>query len=397
MILDDSLLTSVNEWLSAHQKTMVDDLLALVNLPSYSRDKAGCDRVADWISHWLARLPGQVTRIPETEVGDQLIYTSPAALSGQKAWMLMGHMDTVFPPESPFQSATVLSDRIVGPGVVDMKGGLIVGLYTLAALDAMQLLDQIPLMFMLNSDEEIGSRYSIHTTRSLLDRVHAVFILEESGPSHEIAIARKGRMRLQFTVTGEAGHAAYVKENKASAILALARLIQELEALNNVWPEAVFNVGVIKGGVADNVVSEQAVATLGCRFPDMAAKADIVQRIDDIIAAEPNPRISIQYTIPSAAPPMQPDETALALADHIVATAARLGQPVTTETRWGASDGNMISDLGTPVIDGLGPRGGNDHCEQEYIFPESLSERAVLLTASLLQIHGAGDMARPYK
>ena len=154
---------------------------------------------------------------------------SGAQLSAKKQVLLVGHMDTVFPKETDFNWYKEDKENSYGPGVVDMKGGLVVGIYALMALDKLGLLQQIPLTFVFNSDEEIGSRSSVDLIQKEANSSAFAFVLEAGGLENEIVTGRKGNLTIELHIEGEAGHAAFATKNKPSAILEMAHKIIEFE------------------------------------------------------------------------------------------------------------------------------------------------------------------------
>jgi glutamate carboxypeptidase len=373
----------IQDYLQDREAEQFQLLKELVLLPSYSRDKAGVDAVG---RHLAASLQGTGMRlevVPEEVYGDQLVFRSPACGKGAKPLLLFGHLDTVFPPESGFSWYREEGEIVRGPGVIDMKGGLVVAVFAIRALAAVGLLEKIPLTLICNSEEEIGSPAST----ALFEREAAGSCLalgfECGGLDGEVVTGRKGRAGFTLRVAGRAGHAAFAGPDKASAILELAHKVIALEALNDPQRQIVLNVGVVRGGIGPNTVAEQAEAEIDTRFLQLADAADTTARIEAIAAACRVPGTSAALEVKSTRPPMEQSAGNRALFARIDAEARRLGQPCREQLRSGVSDANTIALAGIPVVDGLGPIGEHDHSDREYMRRDSLPART-LLAASFL-------------
>ena len=175
-------------------------------------------------------------------------------------------MDTVFPEDTDFNWYKEDRANSYGPGVADMKGGLVAGIFALKALIARGLLENIPVTFIFNSDEESGSGSSREIIRQEARNSAFAFVLECGGLNGEIATGRKGNLSIKLTVKGRAGHAAFAGPDKGSAILELARKTIEFESLNEPEKGISVNVGIFEGGIGSNTVAENAVANVDFRF-----------------------------------------------------------------------------------------------------------------------------------
>jgi glutamate carboxypeptidase len=179
--------------------------------------------------------------------------------------LLCGHTDTVFPPEMNFNQMHLQNDKITGPGVIDMKGGLVIGMMALKFLQEMNLL-HLPLVFFFNSDEEIGSPSSKEIFSHLASQAKCALVLECGGLENEVVTGRKGKIGMTITTSGKSGHAAFILKDKKSAILEMAHKIIALENLNNFFEDASFNVGRIEGGVGPNSVPARCSIMLDIRY-----------------------------------------------------------------------------------------------------------------------------------
>jgi glutamate carboxypeptidase len=379
----DALLTNLTVYLKDQEKAMRDALRGLVLIQSGTHNKAGVDRVCHEIYGLLEPLPLNRRIIPQTSYGDILFAFIPAD-EGKRRVLLVGHMDTIFPEDSPFCGWREDERHLYGPGVVDMKGGLVVGIFALKALAALGLLQDLPVTLIFNSEEEIGSPVSRPLFAAEASRSAFAFVLECGGMQGQIVTGRKGRLGLKVTARGQAGHAAKVVDGKKSAILDLAHVIIELEGLNGRYPGVSVNIGQTAGGIVPNSVPEEAWATIDVRSPSIQGFEFFHSRLDELMKRRQAGRMDLRVEAVVQVPVMEATEKNKALFTIIAGEARRLGIPVVEQFRAGASDANIIAEAGTPVVDGLGPIGEHDHSDREYLITESLYVRSALLALSLL-------------
>ena len=369
-------------------KTLLFKLLEeLVLIPSFSKDKQGVDRVGQKIAQAFKGTGFTCTFTDNKDLGNNLIVRSPCRAADHKSRILVtGHMDTVFPPQSAFNWYKDDDKRCFGPGVADMKGGLVVGIFAIKALIHAGLMHNIPLTFIFNSDEEIGSPSSRELIAQEAIRSRLAYVLEAGGLANEIVTGRKGSLRMQMTIAGKAGHAAFAGENKVSAILELAHKIIDIEAMN--YPEHGMsaNVGTVSGGIGTNTVPDKAVADLDFRFLESVQSDLIRARINKLTNQTIIPGTTTAIKLISQRPAMPRTSRNQDLFKQIQKLSLQFDTPVIDELRQGVSDANIIADTGTPVIDGLGPVGAKDHSEDEYIEKASLWERCILFAHILSQI-----------
>lgn len=385
---------NTNTYIDEHRDQILDDLKRLVNIQSYSYNPEGTNRVVAAIQDIASELPGSWEIDTQTVVGNHLVYNSFNS-EPEKKILILGHMDTVFPPDSPFQQFTRDDAQCYGPGVNDMKGGLIVGMYALKCLHSLGLLSQIPLTFIFNSDEEIGSLYSHSLIRSHARRSAYAFILEGGGTIPEIVVGRKGRMVFTFEVFGQAGHAAFCKDDKISAIMEMASKILQIEQMNAIANDVAVNVGTIVGGVGPNTVPDYAKIQIDIRYLTQDQKSEILKQLDDICSTVSVQGARVKLTQTLSADPVRDVPSNYALYHLAEEIARSLKLPVKASIRSGASDANQIAGTGIPLIDGLGPNGGNDHSEREFSVIESLYRRTVLFAELLRESWSkwtAGDL-----
>jgi glutamate carboxypeptidase len=297
--------------------------------------------------------------------------------------LLVGHYDTVWPVgttnERPF---TVNGNIVRGPGVFDMKGGLvqlILAIKTLRDLDLEPTL--LPVIFV-NADEEIGSRTSTRYISMLARRANRAFVLEPSlGRDGSLKTERKGIGRFKVTVHGKAAHAGLDPEDGASAILELSHVIQKLFAMNDDDRGITVNVGTVDGGIRPNVIAANSSAVIDVRVPTIADGDRIEKLIHNMKPEVPGVRLRIEGAI--GRPSMESTPRNAALWNHAQQIGKQLGLDLSHAKVGGGSDGNTTSQF-TATLDGLGPVGGGAHARREFIYIDKTLERAALLTMLLL-------------
>jgi glutamate carboxypeptidase len=379
----DNLLENLTACLRDQEEAMHDALKKLVLIQSGTHSKAGVDRLCRTLCGLLEPLPLERRILPQEKYGDMLIASTAADGTGRRI-LLAGHMDTIFPADSPFNGWREDDRFFYGPGVVDMKGGLVTGIFALKALSSMGLLSGLPITWLFNSEEEVGSPVSRPLFRAEAERAAMAFVLECGGMRGEVVTGRKGRLGLRISARGRAGHAAKVVKGKRSAILDLARVVVELEELNGRFPGVSVNVGQMAGGIVPNSVPEEARAEIDVRSPNAEGFAFFRDQLDGVMKRGAAAGMELSVETVSEAPVMEATEGNKALFKVVAGEARRLQIPIVEHFRAGVSDANTIAEAGTPVIDGLGPIGENDHSDREYMVRASFLPRSALLALSLV-------------
>jgi glutamate carboxypeptidase len=380
-------LGDIERLVAADLPAFLADLETLVNIDCGSYTKPGVDEVGRWAAAFLEGLGATVVRHPDATLGDTIVGEFQGSRGGRRA-LLIGHMDTVFDPGTAAARPFRVADGVAhGPGVSDMKGGLLTGLYAVRTLT--RISDEFPferLWFVANPDEEIGSPTSTPIIRELATGVDAAFVFECARANGDIVSSRKGIVDARIVIHGRAAHAGVEPEKGRSAILAAAHLVPALHALTGRWPGVTCNVGVIHAGTRPNVVAEEArleVDLRAVRGEDLDAAQAAVR---DLIAAPAVPDVTMDMETMATWRPMEKLERSGRLVETAVAIAARLGFPLRDAATGGASDANTTSGLGVPSLDGLGPIGGNDHAPGEYLELGSIVPRTTLAAALLLAV-----------
>ncbi len=369
--------------ISSLEKDMFQLLRQLVLIQSGTYNKSGIDRVAEIVSSFLSDASMNVELLKMPECGNMIRAWSSKA-DFQKPILLVGHMDTVFPHDTGFKHYHEDETRAYGPGVMDMKGGLVVGIFALKALSDLGFLEDVPVSLFFNSEEEIGSPYSRQFIEDMAARSRAAFVLEGGGLRSEVVVGRKGKIGLDLQVSGRAGHAGGAGLDKPSAVLEAAHKVIALERLNHP-PDILVNVGQISGGMGPNSIAEHARLGVDVRFNRPEDEKVLLGWIEQIASASAVPETSSEIIITSSRPPMRTEAKIIKLYEFVLNVSRKYDVPMGSETRGGVSDANFIAAMGVPVLDGLGPCGDLDHSDQEYIIKKSMVERVILLAGSLLE------------
>jgi len=382
-------LAAIETGLRADEPAYLGDLERLVNIDCGSYTPEGVDEVGRFVAGFLADLGASVEARPDPagRLGSTIVGTLRGSAAPGARLLLIGHMDTVFDPGTAAERPFAIAEGVAtGPGVTDMKSGLLAGLYAIRALARLGPLPFERLTFVANPDEEIGSPTSSPHIIELAATADACLVLECARANGDIVSSRKGILDARITVHGRAAHAGVEPEKGRSAILAAADLVRRLHELNGRWPGVTVNVGVIAGGTRPNVVAERCsleVDVRAVRREDLeAAETAIGELLSDL--AVPNTTAELE---PMARWwPMEKLERSGRLVEHAAALAERLGFSVKDTATGGASDANTTSGLGVPSLDGLGPIGGNDHSPAEYLDVASIVPRTALVAGLILAI-----------
>ena len=393
-LVEDGELETLRGIAEAGLPAFLTDLERLVNVDCGSYSPAGVNEIADWVAADMAGNGARVARIPDAagSFGDTVIGTFDGRPGAGPRLLLIGHMDTVFPDgtaaERPFH---IENANAKGPGVSDMKGGLLLGLRAIAALRAFAdgHLDRLPfesIIFVANPDEEIGSPSSTPHIRRFAESADACFVLEGARASGDFVSARKGIADLRITVHGRAAHAGVEPEKGRNAILAGAELTRAIHGLNGRWPDVTANVGVFNAGTRPNVVPDRAELQVDVRAMTAASLEAALAALNELAASPAVPDVTIEVETMHHWAPMEKLGRSGRLADHVIALASRLGFQTKDVATGGASDANTTSGMGVPSIDGLGPIGGLDHSPDEYLEVDSIVPRTALFAALLLEV-----------
>lgn len=384
-------IKALHDWLSAQQAAMVELLRDVVNIDSNSHDKAGVDAVADRFRAFF-EMHGIATRtIPLPAAGDVLIAEIGAGTSDEKPIMLLGHRDTVFTKgEAAARPFSVVDGIAYGPGVCDMKGGLVQNAFVLAAFRHTQAAPP-PLMVMMTSDEEIGSPSCRELIIEQARKARAVFNSEPARPTGNVVTGRRGGMMLELEIRGKSAHSGGNFTEGISAIEELARKVTAMHALSNVEAGYTVNVGVVSGGQSHNTVAPSASALIDCRFVTIAQRDALKADLDAIVARSFVPGTSAELKVLARFDPMEADEGTRMMLEAYRSSAADLGITVDGEFSGGCADSGFTHNAGCPSLCGTGPMGWKAHTPEEYLRIDSLVPRAQLLAGAVARLAGSRD------
>jgi len=322
--------------------------------------------------------------------GDALLISKRPDL--KRRILLSGHMDTVYSASNPFQKLTYINDNYVnGPGVADMKGGLIVMLHALSAFEQNEEAQQLGWDVLINADEEIGSPASSALFNELAANYQAALVYEPAMTAEgTLAKNRKGSGKLTIIATGKAAHAGRAFAEGRNAICYLAEAVCAIHALNGQRDGVTINVGKIAGGEALNVVPDKAVTQLDIRISLAADEFWVREKLDGIITQLKRTDYSLSVHGNFGRPVKRVCRGTERLFKRVQHLGKELGLNIDWQDSGGCCDGNNLAYHGLPVLDTLGVRGGNIHSSDEYILLDSLTERATLSALLLVDLAQGG-------
>jgi glutamate carboxypeptidase len=359
-----------------------DALRELVQQESPSEDRLAVNAAMS-IAERQAREDGaQAKRHRQSQFGDVLELCFGPSRTTQKPVLLLGHLDTVWPigtlARMPWRE---MDGRYWGPGVLDMKAGVLMALAALNTLREMKLAR--PVTLLLNSDEEVGSPISRAITERIALESAAVLVLE---PAQGLAYktARKGVGLYHVEVTGVGAHSGVDFERGHSAVLELAKLVQTISGFTNLTRKLTVNCGVIAGGTRSNVVAAHAHAEVDVRIAKAGDAAYIEKLFRSLKVSDPTCKLTITGGINR--PPMERKAGTIGLFKKARAFAAELGFVLEEAATGGGSDGNFTAALGVPTLDGMGAVGDGAHAAHESVVIEHLVPRTALLAAMIASI-----------
>lgn len=359
------------------------DLETLVNIDSGSGDASGLMAVADFFRQrfdrlgWLTRLqPFDGGSVPCLEIGNRRSLEE----KGPFDFLLLGHMDTVFPKGTaarrPF---SIREGRAFGPGVCDMKAGLVTALCVAEVLEQTGLSAKLSIGIAFNSDEEVGSKASQKWLEGLAIKSRSVFVLEPCRPAGQRVLERKGVGFFEVICRGRSAHAGVEPERGVNAIMELAHQVIKVAGFERPEAGTTVNVTMVAGGTAKNVIPDHAQSTFDVRFSKMEEMRRIQTAFRELSASGRIEDVRVQVREDINRPPMAPTETTIKLWETISAIGDGLGMAMHLTSTGGGSDGNFTAALGIPTIDGMGPRGGRVHSEEEYLCLDSIVPNITLL------------------
>lgn len=326
--------------------------------------------------------------------GNQILQTSGKVLYIQKRphlkrrVLLCGHMDTVYSKKHPFQKLKMMgNDRLSGPGVADMKGGLVVMLHALQAFEQTEFANQLGWDVVINADEETGSLASSAFMTTVAKRCQAALLYEPAMSENGVlAKNRKGNGKITLIATGISAHAGRDFNAGRNAICYLAEIITAVHALNGLQKDVTLNVGLINGGVSLNTVPDKAVAKIDVRIGLPGDKNWVLEKLQKIKQKHQKDGYSLIIDAHFDRPVKRINQPTEKLFSRLRLIGEQQGLRLEWKNSGGCCDGNNLAEHGLAVIDTLGVRGGNIHTSDEYIMLDSLVERASLTKLLLIDL-----------
>jgi glutamate carboxypeptidase len=392
------------DWIAAEQGKMELRVAQWAAINSGSHNLPGLAQMAKVITQEFSALGSPVEQLalePEKKISPDGLLISEAlgtALhitkrpQAKRRIFLAIHMDTVYPPEHPFQQVQKLDEKkLHGPGVTDAKGGIAVMLTALMALERTSWAKNIGWEVLINPDEEIGSPGSGSIFNAAARRNNLGLVFEPALSNGNLVSARKGSGNFVLVVRGRSAHAGRDFAAGRNAIAALSDAIVQINAINGRWPEVTVNVAKVEGGGALNVVPDLAIVRMNIRCGEKQQQQQVREILDEITSAiNQREGFSAQLHGDFHAPPRPLDEPLQRWLERAAECGQELGLNIHWEPSGGACDGNRLSAAGLSTIDTLGPVGGEIHSAKEYLLLDSLHQRAQL-AALLLMKFAAGE------
>lgn len=379
----DAIAAELVRRLQDRSEDMIGLLQELARTESPTGIRAGQEQVQSLLGKELERIGYAVRRIPRTKLGD-LFYARPRCRKKLRPYqLLLGHCDTVWPLRTLEQMPVCLEEgRLKGPGVFDMKAGLVQMAFALRAVEELGLTPPATPVVLVNPDEEVGSPESTPIIRRLARRATRAFVLEPAfGRAGRLKTARKAAGRFTVIVKGRAAHAGTNPEEGISAILEMSHQIQRLFALNDSARGISVNVGTIDGGLRPNVIAPEVKAVVDVRVPTRIDAEQTELAIRGLHPVLAGTEVEVQGGF--GRPPMEPGERNQALWRLARELGQELGLDLEQAAVGGASDGNTTSQY-TATLDGLGAVGDGAHATHEHVIVARMVERSALLAMLLM-------------
>ena len=375
------------DWLADRRDAMIVLLAEVVNIDSGSSDKAGVDAVGERFRRFLAEHGVETAAISRETCGDILKATLAGRNPvGRATVLLMGHCDTVFGKgEAARRPFTVVGNRAYGPGVADMKAGLVMNSFLLVAFQHFGCLDA-PLVALYTSDEEVGSAQSRGVIEEEARKAAFVLNAEPGRVSGNLVSERKGGTFLRFRIKGKSAHAGVDFAAGASAISELAHKIVALDAITDIGRGVTLNVGLVSGGQSVNTTAPHAEGSIDLRYNTLRDRQDTLGKIEDIIARNWVAGASATLEITGEFLPLLATVESTDMFECYCGAARDLGLKIGAERTGGCADSGFAANAGAATLCGTGPIGGKAHTTEEYVELDTLVPRAQAAALTVLRL-----------
>jgi glutamate carboxypeptidase len=380
---------AITAWLAGQRPAMVALLEELVNTDGGTYDKAGVDAAGEVLKRFFQSIGLEPTTIPHDRFGDAIRAELPLPLASsndQRPIVLLGHRDTVFPKGEPQRRPfTVKGNLAFGPGVADMKAGLVMNAFVLAAFTKLGG-HPAPIAMLVTSDEEIASPSSRPVIEAEARGARAVFNSEPSQAPHQITKGRKGGVFMVMDVVGKAAHSGAFYERGISAIEEIARKVIQLHKLTDLPAGITVNVGTIKGGQTVNTIAPWASAEIDLRYVTAAQRQPAIDAIRTIVETCTVKGATATLTISGEFLPLEQSEEALRMLTVYQGAARELGFEVEAVFGGGCADSGLTAAQGCPTLCSVGPVGGHGHTPEEFCDLDTLVPCAQALALSVMRL-----------
>ena len=369
----------------------LEDLETIVNIDSGTFTKPGIDRVGAYLQERFTDFGFSTYFDRQEQYGDHLVATHTGSNPNGPRLLLIGHIDTVFSEgeaaRRPFNIARKNGKEIAtGPGVLDMKSGVLIGMYSLHLLIAAQQATYQSATFICNSDEEVGSPSSRPLVQELARQCDAVLVFEPGRAEGTVVSSRRGCGQYRVEVRGLSAHAGVEPQRGRNAILELSYQVQKMQALNGIVPGTTLSVGIIHGGERTNVVPDYAYFDMDVRASDQNGMRALEAAMRQVTAQNKLQGTTITLSGSMLCQPFERNKTNERIVQLIKEAGSELDLKIQDVGSGGASDANTTSGMGIPTLDGLGAGGGLAHNPGEYIELDYLPTRIALVTGLLRRI-----------
>ncbi len=393
------------KWIDSRQEDLLNNLMRLSEINSGTSNLEGIRTVADYFRSYFSGTADSISEIQSqsrehTDIsGNKIKEEFGNLLSFKKRTeapiqvLLAGHMDTVFPLSHSFQTPKKLDENtLLGPGVADMKGGILVMLTALQAYEASNHSNQLGWRVILNADEETGSHGSVETLEAAATTADVGLIYEPALADGTLSRARKGSGNFTVVATGQAAHAGREYDQGRNAIMGLYSAAQKLEQLTELENGITVNIARISGGTAFNVVPAAAVLQFNVRCQSVDQQHELDAKMKAVIhETAQQSEVALEISGGFSRPPKSISPANQLLMDWVVESGKQLDIDVQFKDTGGCCDGNNLAAVGLPNVDTLGVLGGQIHTADEFMLINSLTERAKLSLNILQKISEEGD------
>lgn len=377
-------MSEMLRYFQSQRDAAVELLTTLIHFETPTHDKAAVDTMGNFMEQKFIELGGTTTRIPLTQSGDAILAKWNADAPG-KPIMFLIHIDTVWPvgtlAERP---VTIDADgRLFGPGAIDMKGGITLVLETIRGLNETGTMPNRPIWVLMTTDEETGSPECKPHIIEIAKQTGLVLVMEPATIDEALKTQRKGVATFRIDIEGLPSHAGNAPEKGINSIIEFAQQALQINSFNDLKRGVSVSVTVVNGGSATNVIPAHTTGFVDTRTITIQDFDEIREKMMSLEPFMPGAKLTVTQT--NGHTPMERNEQMISDYRKVQQVGAKYGVPVYEDSSGGGSDGNTVSALGIPVLDGLGPQGDGLHALHEHVVINSLARRATLLAGILIE------------